>query len=420
MDNFTPLKITGKNKKKVNKFLIFGNLFLVVLVALVGYFYYNGVLLTTQQKAWEGVVPDKQVYQKEGQVVEECVVENLPGQNGNNTGSNEAVGWLIDCQGGKSGAFTCPPPTKISCGPYTEPGAMLSTTFKGTCNDHAPSLWAGPGGNCQVNCLCCPPGTTRQCGEVTSTYEVPSGPVATNPHSAELKCGQDLYISSKTNPAYNPGISQDINPLCHVIRTNANEVDIYECYSVIVTCGKRGCSCQGANVTPTQPVATDTPTPTPTEEITSTPTPTPANTLTPTKTKTPTPTKTKTPTPTKTKTPTPTKTKTPTPTATKTPTPTITPTGTLTPTATPTVTPTGTLTPTNTPTLTPTGTQTPTDTPTLTPTNVPGVPTATPTEIILAQVSPTPTTVAKLLQTGMIKSFIYMIPTAIILLGLIL
>lgn len=49
-----------------------------------------------------------------------------------------------------------------------------------------------------------------------------------------------------------------------------------------------------------------------------------------------------------------------------------------------------------------------------------GAPTATPTEIILAKVSASPTTVVKLLQTGISKSFMYWIPVGIMLLGLLL
>jgi hypothetical protein len=51
--------------------------------------------------------------------------------------------------------------------------------------------------------------------------------------------------------------------------------------------------------------------------------------------------------------------------------------------------------------------------------SAPGAPTATPTEIILANVTTAPTT-AQLLQTGMVKSFIYLIPAFIMLIGLIL
>jgi len=50
----------------------------------------------------------------------------------------------------------------------------------------------------------------------------------------------------------------------------------------------------------------------------------------------------------------------------------------------------------------------------------PGAPTATPTEIILAKISTSPTSVAKLLETGVVKSFMYLIPAIIILVGLIL
>lgn len=52
--------------------------------------------------------------------------------------------------------------------------------------------------------------------------------------------------------------------------------------------------------------------------------------------------------------------------------------------------------------------------------SAPGVPTATPTEIIIAKISPSPTAIAKLLKTGMVKSFMYLIPAIIMLVGLIL
>lgn len=50
MDNFTPIK-TVKEKKKINRFLIIGNLLLAVFVAVVGLVYYNSTLITTQQQA---------------------------------------------------------------------------------------------------------------------------------------------------------------------------------------------------------------------------------------------------------------------------------------------------------------------------------------------------------------------------------
>lgn len=105
---------------------------------------------------------------------------------------------------------------------------------------------------------------------------------------------------------------------------------------------------------------------------------------------------------------TPTPTRTPTPTATRTPTPTATPIISNTPTVTPLIS--------NTPTVTPLISNTPTVTPLIS--NTPG-PSATPTEIILAKISTSPT-VVKLLQTGAVKSFMYLIPAIIILIGLIL
>ena len=49
MDNFTPLKL-GK-KEKVNKFLIIGNFILVVIIGVIGIFFYNKTLITTEEKA---------------------------------------------------------------------------------------------------------------------------------------------------------------------------------------------------------------------------------------------------------------------------------------------------------------------------------------------------------------------------------
>lgn len=95
----------------------------------------------------------------------------------------------------------------------------------------------------------------------------------------------------------------------------------------------------------------------------------------------------------------------PTPTEAVTPTEAPTPTEAITPTEAPTGTPT--------PTPTPTGTLTPTPTGTLTPTVTP-----TPTEIVLA--SQTPTTVASIPQAGKTTPFLFAIPIAIIILGLLL
>ncbi|MEK7597806.1 MAG: hypothetical protein AAB441_04145 [Patescibacteria group bacterium] len=97
---------------------------------------------------------------------------------------------------------------------------------------------------------------------------------------------------------------------------------------------------------------------------------------------------------------------------------TSTPTRTPTPTATPVISNTPTVTPliSNTPTVTPLISNTPTVTPLIS--NTPG-PSATPTEIILAKISTSPT-VVKLLQTAVLKPFMYLIPVIIMLVGLIL
>jgi len=91
--------------------------------------------------------------------------------------------------------------------------------------------------------------------------------------------------------------------------------------------------------------------------------------------------------------------------------------------------------------LTPTTTQTPTRTPTPIPSNTPTPililsstptvtlqptgeinlsPTLTPTEIVIAKISTSPTVVVSLPKTGTIKSFIYIVPALIMLIGLIL
>jgi len=101
-----------------------------------------------------------------------------------------------------------------------------------------------------------------------------------------------------------------------------------------------------------------------------------------------------------------------------TPTPTRNPTATMTPAPT---TPPGQ--PTNTPGFSASDTSGPTAT--LIPTTPPGqptntaAPTATPTEIILAKTTTVPTT-TQLLQTGVLKSFLYWVPAIILLVGLIL
>lgn len=414
MDNFTSLKTQLKKKKKSNKLLIIGNLLLVVIIAFAGYFYYNNVLLTKQEKAYDTGLPEPcnnvgcpsggDVNTKKENQVEGCPGGGYLVENTCEVGGDEK--WCLRGDGNKcgaatyTGAFGCPAGTNISCGPYTEAGAILDvggegsgtiggTSGIGTCNAYAPILWAGPGGNCQVNCLCCPTGTKYNCITSSNTYEYAT--VSNRQYICKDNNHADKYISSRPNPAYNPSLPpEDQTGVCFEDGLNNQGQPKWKCLKTLTTCAIGVCSCG------TEIVASPTPTPT-VPSVTNTPIPT--STTAPNATNTPTPTKTPTPTPTRT----------PTPTAT----PIIT--------NTPTMTPTGTIAPSNTPTATPTGTLVPTNTPTSTPvlTNTPG-PSATPTEIILAQVSASPTGVTNLLQTGVVKSFLYFIPAIIILIGLIL
>lgn len=399
MDNFTPIK-TEKKKKKSNKLLIIGNLLLVLIMALGGYFYYNNVLLTKEQKA-EGTRPpgiptdytncsaagDGFTLDPNGTgVTEGCpgggyLIENIctKGSGENIQRKWYTTSWANCGPSTYTGVFGCPTGTNISCGPYTDAGAMLDvggpdTSGIGTCNTYAPILWAGPGGNCQINCLCCPTGTKYNCTTSSNTYEYAT--VSNRKYICKDNNHADKYISSRPNPAYNPSLPpEDQTGVCFEDGLNNQGQPKWKCLSMLTTCAIGVCSCG------TVTIAVASPTPTTPPSVTDTPIPT------------------ATPIP---------------PTATPpiiTNTPTMTPTGTIAPSNTPTMTPTGTLVPTNTP------TNTPTSTPVLT--NTPG-PSATPTEIILAKVSPSPTSTTQLLKTGMIQSFLYWIPAAIMLVGLIL
>ncbi|MEK7177540.1 MAG: hypothetical protein AAB705_01795 [Patescibacteria group bacterium] len=398
MENFTPIA-TLKKKKKINKLLIIGNLLLVVIMAIGGYFYYNNVLLTKEQKA---------------ETYSDCLANGGGNAGGtNNSGitncvydngcywdvctkwsspptgtgaSGTCVEWgttrYNSCTGGRAGWAGCPAGLKISCGLPTDPGATQDTNYIGTCNQYSPSMWALGGVNCQINCLCCPSGSTYNCVTSSNTYEYATE--SRKKYICQNNNHADKYVSSRPNPAYNSSLPPEDNPLCTEDGIKANGNINWNCLDTLTTCAPSVCSCTGTSVTNTPiPTATDIPV------LTNTPIPTATDI--PILTNTPTPTRTPTPTPT--------------PVISNTPSPT----------------PTGTIVPSNTPTATPTGTLVPTNTPTSTPvlTNTPG-PSATPTEIILAQVSPSPTSTTQLLQTGVLKSFLYWIPAVIILVGLIL
>lgn len=160
--------------------------------------------------------------------------------------------WCVDddsnCTSGVSGFPACPPPTKPSCGEFTEPGAFVATNFRGTCGAYFPAAWAVPGApaNCQINCLCCPPDQQRVCKPTGQTYEYAT--IGNNDQSNVCKSKEDLFISEKANPAYNPQIPpQDQTSLCDVVRQNAKGEDVWRCKTRLTTCAVAACACTGAS-----------------------------------------------------------------------------------------------------------------------------------------------------------------------------
>lgn len=334
MSNFTPLQKPGSKSKKFNKFLVTGNLLLAVLIAVIGFSYYNNILLTTQQKAAKrdcsGVrdckARDKE-YEESGQADEDRKAkkkEEIEEKRAKEEGKTKA-------DGGCPGGFH-----------------RCSINGKAFCADNSDS--------CQ--------GSAVKLGFETS---IGSGVTGT-PGGWRCVVGQGKdypYIKGtqcvEGNSVQNLGNVKVPNCFCGTIQIdNASGGGSY--YS---ECGCNKEEKIALESAPNTPAGTIIPTPTglPTSIPTATPIPTLTNIPTPTDIFFE-------------------------------------------------------ITPTNVPTST--VTSTPTNTPTVTPTPAPGTPTATPTEIILAKTSISPTAVAKLLETGVVKSFMYLIPAAIMLIGLIL
>lgn len=341
MENFTPLKPAEKKKRKFNKFLIFGNLFLVILVAAIGIFYYNKTLIPIQQKAnpvWcEDVTWDNTALGGCQNVCEGtncCLKEKQCDISGNGfcgTPSGNQCDddqWcLMDdstCPGGGGGGLTCPngqPPTcetpeVTTCvRPAACPIPNKILVDRGFCGEDPPKI------TCQTNCTC------------------------------------DTTVTSTPTPTPTLVVTRITTTPIPTICVPITEVACIDSCGQIRQCISDGCGgqlcCPATSPCPSV-------TPTPTGIIT------PSNTPTPTRTPTPTPT-----------TPPGQPTNTPAPTATNTPGPSATP----------------------------------------TPTNVPGVPTATPTEIILAKTTVTSPPVPV---TGMVQSFMFLIPALIMFIGLLL
>ena len=417
MDNFTPLKTKNK-KKKANKFLIIGNLLLVIIVAGIGFFYYNKTLITTRQKAgfectdWSDTRKcdaERKEYEEDGRADAAKEAKKKKEQEERRARDEGALKSDGSCPGG----FHVCEGTDLKSRHYK---------FCGSDND-----------NC--NNAAADMGYTILKG--TSTANLCSGKSQCDPNAlgwgnyTAYLCSASQYLASgdrcdgtTTDKKYSK-MSQLGGCFCGVVQIDNNDNGEHISY-------KSSCGCNKEEKTTLDTIATlieIAPTATPTTNI---------------------PTSTQTPT--------------------RTPTPTATPIISNTPTVTPLISNTPTVTPliSNTPTVTPLISNTPG--PSATPIPVlcgtkscdnatnpcranyvcvqandgsnycsspdfvtackanpsynacciaPGQPTATPTEIILAKISTSPT-VVKLLQTGAVKSFMYLIPAIIILIGLIL
>jgi len=387
MTNFTPLQKFGNKTKKFNKFLIIGNLLLVVLVSVTGLVYYNKTLLTTQQKAakpglsksWDDMsVAERKAYQQEVKDYQESGQADADKEAKKKAERDEKKmkEETYVPEGGCPGGY-------ISCNVGGKGFCISNDGSEGGCNQGAVDrgITVQTGG-----------GSTK--GE--GGWRCIVGKGKDEPYVAGQPCVERNSVETIGNRAVP-------NCFCGIIQIdNSSGGGTYQ--------SKCGC-----NEEEKQAVAATT------LVGTIIPTPTDAATPTPTPTSTPTPTGVI---------------------STGTPTPTVTPGG---------------------PTSTPTATPTPgplvcatKDCNETTRKCEPGnvcikandgsnycsneslvdscksnpissvcckiVPTsnATPTEIILAKTSISPTTVGKLLETGVVKSFIYLIPAAIMLIGLIL
>lgn len=333
MENFTPVPVVEKKKKKINKFLVFGNLFLVILVALIGVLYYNKTLISTQKKAFEctGGYADKK----------KCAAEKREYED--------------------SGRKAADREAKRKEEQEERRAEREETTASGSC----PGGYENTGvedsrGN--IRHICCNMSSNKACFQQAMDLGIDVKVGVGNVGSGGFRCiiGQNNYSGGPCtglNSVQSVGTGKPPACFCGTIQVDGGQWDgTYQS-----TCGCNKQETQAINESP--PGGTIIPTPT--DSVTNTPTPTATPII---------------------------NSPTPTPTGVQSGTPTPTPTGTIVPTATP----------------TPTGTPGPT--------NTPGGPTATPTEIIIANVSPT----VGLLQTGSVGSFLYMIPALIILVGLIL
>ena len=204
--NFTPLK-TEKPKKKINKLLIFGNLFLVILVAIIGVVYYNQTLITTRERADE-----RDGYRSESKCTcvdttntyctldqerwcehkdESTCVDDTGGPiSCENAGFYNATGWSCSrveesCRGGGDGGGqqTCPNGQPPTCDPDS-----IGCVSIGQCafpnKPVVPFESCGATGDmqfkCYTSCTCETTPTPTPTGEVTPTLTPTNTPTPTD------------------------------------------------------------------------------------------------------------------------------------------------------------------------------------------------------------------------------------------------
>lgn len=135
---------------------------------------------------------------------------------------------------------------KISCGKKTDPGFLCwGVQQRMTCQPKVPAKWAGSEcDQCQLDCLCCPPGSSRQCDTVSDSTEYYE--IARRTRD-QMGCASksDLYISQRPySPANTHGCSTFYN---------AKGEEVERCYNVWIKCAKNMCSCRPDCSAPTKP-----------------------------------------------------------------------------------------------------------------------------------------------------------------------
>lgn len=278
MSNFTPLnpkKIISSPKKNFN-FLLWGNLILVVLIAIVGLIYYNSTLQTTKQKA-AGIKCSTIDNRKD------CESSCSP-QKAN--GKSYACKWLStqgECQ--ESGN---------ECGGQ---GGVNEEIVPGFCNSNqlAPTWVQCNSGNGDPNCIFCLKSSTKTCIDVLLSRGCPISAGGNLTPGSGTSCNNvkesvTIYYCKGVNYVSSGKGCQGNDPLPEGVYWDASTHSIKGkfCGTIQIDdsagnfCSKYDSS--GCNDKLPISIPTNTPTKTPTLPPTSIPTSTPTSVNTPTPT----------------------------------------------------------------------------------------------------------------------------------------